>query len=295
MISRFNLKLSALVVTFNRKDELFKTISALLFSGFEEPDIFIINNNSSDGTKEMINSSFPYVNLINLPENIASAGGFAKGMDISYKKGYDWCFLCNDDSRPQKGCLESMLTALELCSDSNIGFLKVANLNPNGEALLLKWKGIGIQYSVPVSNNLIKTDLITFDGCMISSKLISRIGYCDPDFFMGVYEYDYCLRAKDAGFSIYVIPNGLLEDGKLGSISGTPPWRQYYNTRNLLWLGLSRKSFLIIKGWLIRELKYTYAIIFYGDRKLERLHFKFRALRDALFNRRGRTYDPSKY
>ncbi|MBN7817516.1 glycosyltransferase [Algoriphagus pacificus] len=295
MVFNLKLKISALVVTFNRKDELIKTIKSLRFNGFQECDIFVINNNSNDGTQELIESIFPNLSLINLPENIASAGGFAKGLEISFKKGYDWCFLCNDDSRPKKGCLESMISALNSCSDHKLAFLKVANLNPNGEALLLKWKGIGVQYSIPISDKLIKTDLITFDGCMISSELITKIGYCDPEFFMGVYEYDYCLRAKDAGYSCYVLPNGLLEDGKLGSISGTPPWRQYYNTRNLLWLGINRKSFMIIKGWLIRELKYTYAIIFFGDRKLERLHFKFRAVRDALLNRRGRTYDPSKY
>jgi GT2 family glycosyltransferase len=289
------LKISALVVTFNRKDELIKTIKSLLFNGFQQCDIFVINNNSNDRTHDLIESIFPNLNLINLPENIASAGGFAKGLEISFKKGYDWCFLCNDDSRPKEGCLGSMISALNSCSDPKIAFLKVANLNSNGEALLLNWKGIGVQYSIPVSNKLVKTDLITFDGCMISSDLISKIGYCDPEFFMGVYEYDYCLRAKDAGYSCYVLPNGLLEDGKLGSISGPPPWRQYYNTRNLLWLGINRKSFLIFKGWLIRELKYTYAIIFFGDRKLERLQFKFRAVRDALLNRRGRTYDPSKY
>jgi GT2 family glycosyltransferase len=294
-MSNLNIKLSALVVTFNRIDELIKTVNSLLFNGFQESDIFVINNNSTDKTEELVSSSFPDINLINLTENIASAGGFAKGLEISFKKGYDWCFLCNDDSRPKEGCVESMMSALDLCSDSNIGFLKVANLNPKGDALLLKWKGIGIQYSIPVSNDLIKTDLITFDGCMISSRMISKIGYCDSDFFMGVYEYDYCLRAKDNGFSAYVLPNGLLEDGKLGSVTGTPPWRQYYNTRNLLWLGIKRKSFLIIKGWLIRELKYSYSIIFFGDKKIERMKFKFLAIRDAILNKRGRTFDPSQY
>ena len=121
---------------------------------------------------------------------------------------------------------------------------------------------------------------------------MEKIGFCDPKFFMGTYEFEYCLRAKDAGFNIYTLPNGLIEDEKKGAASGTPPWRQYYNTRNHLWLALHRRSFYIFKAWLIRELKYTYAIIRFGNQKRERLLFKYRAIRDAILNRRGKTYHP---
>ena len=101
--------------------------------------------------------------------------------------------------------------------------------------------------------------------------------------------------AKDVGFEIYTLPNGLIEDGKLGGKDGTPPWRQYYNTRNHLWLAIDRKSFEIFIGWFIRELKYTYAILFFSNKKMERLIFKMRAIRDAVLNRRGKRYNPEDY
>ena len=84
------------------------------------------------------------------------------------------------------------------------------------------------------------------------------------------------------------MPNGLIEDGKLGGKNGTPPWRQYYNTRNHLWLALNRKYLVIFKGWLIREIKYTLSIILSGDKKIIRLVFKLRAIRDAFLNKRGK-------
>ena len=179
--------------------------------------------------------------------------------------------------------------------NDNIGLLKIANTNEKQQAVLLYWNGVRKPVYVPVSNDLIRTDLVTFDGCMISGKLMKAIGFCDPLYFMGTYEFDYCLKATDAGFGIFTIPNGLIEDKKLGGAKGTPPWRQYYNTRNHLWLGLHRKSVKIIKGWLIRELKYTYAILRFGDKKMERLIFKLRAIRDAVLNRRGKRYDPEAY
>ena len=289
-----NFKIAVVIVTFNRCDELVKTISAIQNQGILENDIIVINNNSSDNTKNILDSNFKNIQSIHLNENIASAGGFSKGMQTAYEKGYDWVWLFNDDSRPVEGSLKSILEYLN--SDKiEIGLLKIANKDENNKAVLLYWNGVRKPVSVDVSNEIVQTDLITFDGCIISKKTIEKIGYCDPLYFMGTYEFDYCLKAKDAGIGVYTLPNGLIEDGKLGGKNGTPPWRQYYNTRNHLWLALDRKSFVIFKGWLIREIKYTLSIILSGDKKIIRLVFKLRAIRDAFLNKRGKRYDPIKY
>jgi GT2 family glycosyltransferase len=286
-------EIAVLIVTFNRIEELKKTITAVYNQGIDYTNIYVINNNSKDATKATLELDYPEINAIHLQNNIASAGGFAKGMEVAYEQGYDWIWLFNDDSRPVKGTLESFIHYLQ--KDSNIGLLKIANTNENNQAVLLYWNGVRKPKYVALSNEIVKTDLITFDGCVISRKLIDNIGFCDPLYFMGTYEFDYCLKAKDVGFEIYTLPNGLIEDGKLGGKDGTPPWRQYYNTRNHLWLAIDRKSFEIFKGWFIRELKYTYAILFFSNKKMERLIFKMRAIRDAVFNRRGKIYNPEDY
>ena len=289
-----NFKIAVVIVTFNRCDELVKTISAIQNQGILENDIIVINNNSTDTTKNILDTNFKNIQSIHLNENIASAGGFSKGMQTAFEKGYDWVWLFNDDSRPVEGSLKSILEHLN--SDKiQIGLLKIANKDENNKAVLLYWNGVRKPVSVDVSNEIVQTDLITFDGCIISKKTIEKIGYCDPLYFMGTYEFDYCLKAKDAGIGVYTLPNGLIEDGKLGGKNGTPPWRQYYNTRNHLWLALDRKSFVIFKGWLIREIKYTLSIILSGDKKIIRLVFKLRAIRDAFLNKRGKRYDPIKY
>jgi GT2 family glycosyltransferase len=289
-----NFKIAVVIVTFNRCDELVKTISAIQNQGILENDIIVINNNSTDNTKNILHSNYKNILSLHLNENIASAGGFSKGMQTAYEKGYDWVWLFNDDSRPVEGSLKSILEHLN--SDKiQIGLLKIANKDENNKAVLLYWNGVRKPVSVDVSNEIVQTDLITFDGCIISKETIEKIGYCDPLYFMGTYEFDYCLKAKDAGIGVYTLPNGLIEDGKLGGKNGTPPWRQYYNTRNHLWLALNRKSFVIFKGWLIREIKYTLSIILSGDKKIMRLVFKLRAIRDAFLNKRGKRYDPIKY
>ena len=291
-MSSKGMKIAIVIVTYNRKVELKKTIDAILSQGIDESDIIIINNNSFDGTENFLSTQYSKLKTNHLAENIASAGGFAKGMELAYDYGYDWVWLFNDDSRPVVGSLDSLSKYLTEDNLTTIGLLKIANTNEQNQAVLLYWEGVRKPKYVALSNELIATDLVTFDGCIISRKLMEKIGFCDPLYFMGIYEFDYCLKARDAGFGVYTIPNGLIYDEKLGGVGGTPPWRQYYNTRNHLWLALHRRSFYIFKAWLIRELKYTYAILRFDIKKAERLLFKYRAIRDAILNRRGKTYHP---
>ena len=287
------MRILAVIVTYKRPAELSKTIQAIRHQAIDEQDILVVNNAEKHVETLTLSSLYKDVQWHHLPENIASAGGFAYGMKKGLEMGYDWVWLFNDDSRPKEGCLASVQSFLAASQEkANVGFIKISEKVRNDQAVLLYWKGVRKPRYVPLSDTPVETDLITFDGCLISASLMKSVGFCDPQFFMGTYEFEYCLRAKDAGFKIYTLPNGMIEDEKKGAVAGTPPWRQYYNTRNHLHLAFQRRSFYIVQAWLIRELKYTYAILRFGNKKGERLLFKARAIRDAILNRRGKTYHP---
>ncbi|GMQ29575.1 glycosyltransferase [Algoriphagus confluentis] len=287
-------ELGVVVVTYKRPEALRKTIFEILNQGIAEAHIVVINNDPSvQLLSEEIDPTFTSLIIKNQPENIASAGGFAIGMQAIQDLGLQWAWLFNDDSRPIDRSFESLKSALEKVSNQKIGLVKIGNFNNRGKATLLNWKGVRVPSYVEPSDKLIETDLVTFDGCLISTRLIQEIGTCDPDYFVGTYEFDYCLRARDAGYSIFTLPNGLIEDEKAGSIGGTPPWRQYYNTRNHLYLGLQRKDLQTILAWIKRELKFSYAIIRFEDQKLLRLRLKTLATFHAILGKRGKTLDPA--
>jgi GT2 family glycosyltransferase len=286
------LKVCALVVTYKRFDSLLETINAIKNQHIEEEDIFVIDNDFKNSIREKLLLLHPGIQYELQHENIASAGGFAKGMWLAAEQKYDYVWLFNDDSRPLDGVLDSVADKLAYGKDHKLGLLKIGERVKEKQSVLLQWKGVRKPEFVPINNWLYPSDLITFDGCFINCRMIREIGTCDPLYFMGTYEFDYCLKVKEAGYSIYTVPNGLIADKKMGAVNGTPPWRQYYNTRNHLRLALHRRSFYIFQAWLIRELKYTYAILRFGNKKGERLLYKYRAIRDAFLNRRGKTYHP---
>lgn len=289
------MDIGAVIVTYKRYGELKKTIKAILSEGFVESDILVIDNNSPEIFSKDFYLQFPEIALFHFPSNISSSGGFAMGMEFWHKKEKAFVWLFNDDSRPISGAMHSIKYSLVKLAPDQLGLIKIGNLNSEGKAVILNWEGVRKPSYIPISDYPRKTDLVTFDGCLISSNLMDKIGYCDPKYFMGTYEFDFCLRAKDAGFDIYTLPNGLIEDGKLGSVGGTPPWRQYYNTRNHLWLGLKRRDWTTIQAWIIREAKFTYAILRWEDQKTLRLRFKLLAFVHAIIGKRGKVLDPVRF
>ncbi|MEO2127023.1 MAG: glycosyltransferase [Christiangramia sp.] len=282
------------IVTFNRKETLLHTLENILIKEFQEINaIHIIDNNSSDGTENLPILLNEKINYIKLKENIGSAGGFAEAMNQFSMTDSDWLWLFNDDSFPMSNSLK-LLKSANFEKISKLGLLKVSR-ELEGKSEILYWKGVRKTTTIPISNVPVKCDLVTFDGSLVSKDLIRRIGTCNPKFFMGTYEFDFCLRAKDEKYEIYTLPNGSIYDLKLGSASGSPPWRTYYNTRNHLYLVLERRSLKGVWEWLKRELKYTYGIITQRDRKLKRISLKIKATIDAVSGKLGKTIDPVKF
>lgn len=66
-------RISVVVLTYNRRAELQRTLEHLAESG-EAAQICVVDNGSTDGTGEVIAQRFPAVRLVRLPENLGAAG-----------------------------------------------------------------------------------------------------------------------------------------------------------------------------------------------------------------------------
>ena len=82
---------AAVVVTYNRKELLQKNVEALLAQTLRNVlDILIIDNASTDGTREAIGDQIDKgeVCYYNTKANLGGAGGFSYGIKIATEKGY---------------------------------------------------------------------------------------------------------------------------------------------------------------------------------------------------------------
>ena len=91
-------KITAVVVTYCRLELVKKTISALRNQLYKLDSIIVVDNNSTDGTSEWLDSQNDLVVIHQ--ENIGGSGGFYRGIKEAYDRGADWIWCMDDDVYP---------------------------------------------------------------------------------------------------------------------------------------------------------------------------------------------------
>lgn len=135
-------KTAAIVVTFNRKELLGQCIDSLLAQSHPLDAIYIIDNDSSDGTgaylrekgwvdpvakvddgpvESITTVSSPAVpnaqveiRYVRLGENTGGAGGFHEGVKRGCADGFDWLWLMDDDLLTDQGALAALAQKREV-------------------------------------------------------------------------------------------------------------------------------------------------------------------------------------
>lgn len=155
--------------------------------------ITVCDNNSTDGSKEMLAKEFPDVYVIPLKKNHGMSGlnyGFQK------RKG-ELCFILDDDSYFQKDAVKLALE--EFDRDQTLGILTCNTVNPQNNEFEGKYLPTHGKSSV------VWCDFIG-GGVIIRSHVFDDIGYFNPDILIYGHEVDFSLRALNAGWSIRFAP-----------------------------------------------------------------------------------------
>ena len=97
------MRVSTVVVTYNRYEMLAKSLRALLAQTRVPDEILVIDNASTDETPALFASDAefddPLIHYIRLAKNLGGAGGFKEGMRRAAEAGNDWCWIMDDDGR----------------------------------------------------------------------------------------------------------------------------------------------------------------------------------------------------
>ena len=105
------MKLGAVVVTYNRRDQIEETVARLLAEPLDV--LVVVDNGSTDGSRAFLRGvGDPRLDLIESPENIGGAGGFETGLrHMRDVHDPDWVILMDDDGRPEPGALATFRAA----------------------------------------------------------------------------------------------------------------------------------------------------------------------------------------
>ena len=286
--------LTAVIVTYNRKELLSQNIEMLLKQTMTVDSIIIVDNCSSDGTYEYLKNcgwtTEPFLYL-KTETNIGGAGGFYTGVKAAYEAGV----LMDDDGRmADEHTMEILYRAARKLYDENRGERKlfVNALVQKGELLSFK---IDHMYTVveammAAKNGLIEGAANPFNGTLISRELVSDIGYPKKEFFIKGDEVDYKQRALDAGAYVGTVTEAKYIHPRPETVEKTvlgvkvpffveAPWKEYYAARNFTYMYKLQEWY---KGILF-ELIFVklLAVISLKCKKMETIKMLFKGVYDG--------------
>lgn len=187
-----------------------------------EAEVFVVDNNSVDGSVGMLKERFPWVRLMANKENV----GFSRANNqaIRESKG-KYVLLLNPDTVVEEDTFEKVIAFMD--SHPDCGGLGVKMVNGKGEflpeskrALPTPWvafyKVFGLSKLFPRSRKFGKYHLTYLDkeqnhqievlsgACMfLRSTVLDKIGLLDEDYFMYGEDIDLSYRITKAGFQNY--------------------------------------------------------------------------------------------
>ena len=258
-----NKKILAIVVTYNRKELLLECIDSLLNQDYKDLDILIVDNNSSDGTSDVVKKNYKNNNRIiykNTHKNLGGAGGFNFGIKTGVLLKYDYLWLMDDDTIVKNNSLTKLLNAdKEL--NGNYGFLSSKVLWTDNNICKMNEQKI-YKNSKYNTKNLLHTYYATFVSFFIKSEVVKEVGLPIKDFFIWGDDVEYSGRI-DKKYKCFVVNDSIVihktssNTGSNIAIDNERIDRYKYAYRNEVYIARHNG----LKGRLRQFLKINYHII----------------------------------
>ena len=185
-------------MTYNRINLLKECLDALIKSDYHT-DILIVNNNSSDGTKEYldyihsldVNTKFYVFNLI---ENLGGAGGFNYGIREASKLDYDRIWIMDDDCIVQKNSLLELVKIDEHLK-GNFGFLSSKVLWTDGSICKTNVQRKKVARRVKDFNSeCVNVDFASFVSLYVKRSDVLKVGLPIKEFVIWTDDLEWTRR-----------------------------------------------------------------------------------------------------
>ncbi len=247
-------RLWAVVVTFDRRDQLAVTLRRLLESDpVDLAGILVVDNASTDGTGAWLAGlKDPRLRVLTLSRNQGGAGGFEAGLrHVIEKTDARWVCLMDDDARPVAGAFARFRArrredraawfAAVTYPDGAICEMNRPLLDPFGSArstiaaLIRGRETFHLSPDAFRASDPVDIDGGSFVGAFLSRRAVEVAGYPDGRFFIYGDDTTYTLRLGRLAGPLGFDPAIRFEHDCGTTIAGTPVrplWKVFYLYRN---------------------------------------------------------------
>ena len=121
-------------------------------------------------------------------------------MKKAYKEKFDWVWIMDDDTIPEKECLENLIKSINIIKEKNISFLASTVFGENKEVMNVPQidripdeNGYQGWYRY-LENGIVRIEQATFVSLLINIKAIEKCGLPIKDYFIWGDDTEYTRR-----------------------------------------------------------------------------------------------------
>ena len=206
-------------------------------------EIYVVDNNSTDGSQVAVKNGFADVKLI---ENETNTGfGYANNQALRIMQGR-FAVLLNSDAVLKENSIKRLLAFMTTTPSAGIAGVQLLNDDgsrqnsidnfPSSETEIFnksilrlffpgKYPSKNMSYKDPI-----EVDSVIGACMMVRKEAMEEVGVFDEDYFIFLEETDWCFRMNKKGWKVYHVP-----DAEVFHLSGhskkRTPWRsqiEYY-------------------------------------------------------------------
>ncbi|MCA2734318.1 MAG: glycosyltransferase family 2 protein [Pseudanabaena sp. M135S2SP2A07QC] len=213
---------SIILVNFNGEDVLVNCLRSLeKFVPKHNSEIIVVDNSSHDNSINIIESKFPDVRLIKLPQNL----GFGTGNNVGAREAKgDFLLLLNTDTIVTSNFLPHLLELMS--SNSDVGIIGPKLVFPDGKFQVSFSPEISFTGEIRAKKmhknsydenklylieknfqSIRAVDIVVGAAFFIRKDLFDLLGGFDERFFMYFEESDLCKRVRDKGYKVLYTPH----------------------------------------------------------------------------------------
>lgn len=230
---------AVMVLNHNGRQHLGRCFDSLGDQSYLDCELYLVDNNSTDGSVQYVKNNFPHVRIIGLKKNYGFAEAYNKAIRLVDS---EYVGILNNDTETDRNWLAELVKAM--LSDQRIAasgskillFSEKDILNHAGGMITIIGGGYDIGYMLRDSeyyNHPKQVGYVCGASMLVRRKTFLEIGGFDDDFFGYAEDVDFCWRAWLYGFRVVYVPSSVVYH-KLGGTAGSrsSPLRIYLAERN---------------------------------------------------------------
>ncbi len=228
-------KVHVIILNWNGREVLGPCLDSLMRVNDPPLEIIVVDNGSTDSSREIVRQGFPGVELIENGENLLFAAGNNVGIEAALERGAEFVLLLNNDTEVDPGFAAEMFQAFD---DPAVGVAgPKIYYHDDPERIWYGGGGFNRLTGVPFHRGLRRmegsfedapgeTGWVTGCALMARREVFGQIGLLDPSYTIYCEDVDFCLRAAAAGWSLRYVPSARLwHKVSSGSGGGMTPFK----------------------------------------------------------------------